>query len=463
MAILISLLVVLFHGGGLVAAGHAVIHTRTPQGAFAWALGLVFLPWLTLVPYLYLGRQHFEGYVAHHRRHRRELARAEAPGAGPPPAECEPYLALGAMLDTRFHPGQELRLLVDGEAAFAAMLEAIAAARYSVLVQFFILREDGIGVRLRDLLLERAAAGVKVCVLFDRIGSHALRRRYVERLREGGVAIHAFSTRRSRNRFQLNFRNHRKIVVVDGHTGFVGGLNVGDDYLGMTPPLAPWRDTHLQIRGPAVAELQRSFAEDWHWATGELPPLAEAPAGQGSAHVLVAATGPADLQESGSLFFVTLINAARRRLWLATPYFVPDQAVTAALRLAALRGVDVRVLVPGRADHHAVFLASSLHARDAVAAGVRVFRYQPGFMHQKVLLVDDDTAAIGSMNLDNRSLRLNFEITALCVQPAFAREVEAMLQADFRLAREIDGTEYARAPWLRRLAMHVARLFDPVL
>jgi cardiolipin synthase len=277
------------------------------------------------------------------------------------------------------------------------------------------------------------------------------------------VAIFPFATQRRSNRFQLNFRNHRKIVVVDGWLGFVGGLNVGDEYLGLKPPLAPWRDTHLQLSGPAVLDLQRSFAVDWHWVTGDLPPMLPARPAQGSVHTLIAATGPADPQETCSLFFTVAINAARRRLWLTTPYFVPDQAVISALRLAVMRGVDVRVLIPSRPDHHTVFLASTLHVYDAINAGIHIYRYQPGFVHQKVILIDDDTASIGSMNLDDRSFRLNFEIAALNVDQAFAGDVERMLVEDFSRAVEVTRDEYRKAPYLRRLAMHVARLFDPIL
>lgn len=458
-----TLVIVLVHLTGLVAATHAVMHTRTPQGAFAWALGLALLPWLTLLPYLYLGRRRFHGYVDRHRRHRRRLDLGRVEAIQAPAHIIERFGALATMLDTPFHPGQSLRLLVDGGATFTAILDAIAQAERSVLVQFFIFHDDGIGRRMQQALLERAAAGIAVCVLYDGIGSHALPGRYVERLRAGGVAVHPFATRRRHNRFQVNFRNHRKIVVVDGAVGYVGGLNVGDEYLGLKPPLAPWRDTHLELRGPAVGELQRSFAEDWHWVTGTLPPLHTPPLGEGTAHTLVAATGPADRQESCSLFFVAAIQSARRRVWLTTPYFVPDSAVMAELRLAVFRGVDVRVLIPSQADHTTVFLSSTLHARDAVHAGIRMFRHGPGFMHQKVLLVDDDTAAVGSMNLDSRSFRLNFEIGALNVDRAFAAEVDAMLRNDFAHAVEIDGGEYDRAPWLRRLAMHLARLCDPVL
>jgi cardiolipin synthase len=466
LASLIGAILLLLHAAGVLAAMHAVMNTRTPQGAFAWALGLVLLPYLTLVPYLYLGRSHFHGYVDLHRLRREQmqtLARVQLTAGLVSSEACSRYDEIAHMLGAQFHVGQKLKLLINGDATFDAILAAISEAKHCVLLQFFIIHDDMLGRRLQQVLLERVRAGVEVCVLYDGIGSHALPRQYVDTLRDAGVSVHPFATQRRSNRFQLNFRNHRKIVVIDGVRGFVGGLNVGDEYLGLMPPLAPWRDTHLQIDGPAVVDLQRSFAEDWHWVTGALPPLLSPRAGEGSAHTLIVATGPADRQETCSLFFVAAIHTARKRLWITTPYFVPDQAVMAALRLAVFRGVDVRVLIPSRPDHHTVFLATGLYAHDAVGAGIRMFRYQPGFIHEKVMLIDDDTASVGSMNLDNRSFRLNFEIGALNVDRAFALQVEAMLLEDFSHAHEVTEAEYLKAPYLRRLAMHVARLFDPVL
>lgn len=461
---ILPLLAFLLHAAGILAAMHAVMHTRTPQGAFAWALGLSLLPYVTLIPYLYLGRSHFQGYVTLHRAHRQRLSQASQ--RGEPirvPEPCVRYSEMAQMVNGTFHAGQQPTLLIDGEATFDAIFKAIAQAERCILMQFFIFHDDELGRRMQQALLERAAAGVRVFVLFDGIGSHALPAHYAETLQQGGVAIYPFATRRRPNRFQLNFRNHRKIVVIDGSLGFLGGLNVGNEYLGLKPPLAPWRDTHLQLAGPAVADLQRSFAVDWHWVTGELPPMLPPGPVRGSAYTLVAATGPADPQESCSLFFTVAINAARRRLWLTTPYFVPDQAVMSALRLAVMRGVDVRVLLPSRPDHFTVFQASILHAHDAIDAGIRMYRYQPGFMHQKIILIDDDAACVSSMNLDNRSFRLNFEIGALNVDRAFAAEVERMLIEDLGKSAEITRDEYRKAAYLRKLTMHVARLFDPVL
>jgi cardiolipin synthase len=473
-------LVALAHILGMVAACHAILNTRTSQGAIAWAVSLVAMPYLTLVPYLFLGRSKFAGY-ADARRVENELLRTRAhppewdtrsSSAGLPTQQLGGRLVhsltrLGGM---PFLPGNTVRTLVNGAATFEAIFEAIESARHYVIVQFFIVRDDALGEMLKDALIAKAQQGVRVYFLYDSIGSFDLPHRYVAALRASGVETHPFATnRRFVNRLQLNFRNHRKIVSVDGERAFVGGHNVGVEYLGSKPPLSPWRDTHIEVRGPAVASIQFVFTEDWHWATQQLPEfdmpaLAPVdPATDQGMHCLVVPSGPADKQETCSLFFVEAINAARERIWITSPYLVPDEAVFSALRLAVLRGVDVRILIPSRRDHLVVFTASKLYAYDLLRAGIRIFRYEPGFLHQKVILIDSVAAAIGSANLDNRSFRLNFEIMVLTVDRGFAQEVETMLLNDFAQSREIDRNEYRQASALKRVLMHVARLFSPVL
>ncbi|MBR8412586.1 cardiolipin synthase [Burkholderia cenocepacia] len=469
-------LILTIHVLGIVAACHAIMNTRTSQGAIAWAVSLTAMPYLTLVPYLFLGRSKFSGYVDA-RRHELEMLRTHTPRApwratdatDGPAADAlgqAAVLALTRLGGMPFLGGNSVRTLVNGDATFSAILSAIDDARDYVLVQFFIVRDDALGRMLRDSLLARAATGVRCCLLYDSIGSFDLPHSYVDALRRGGVEVHPFATNRKFvNRFQLNFRNHRKIVVVDGNRAFVGGHNVGVEYLGAKPRLSPWRDTHIEIRGPVVASIQYVFAEDWHWATQKLPPIALPPPAQpgDGMHCLAVPMGPADKQETGSLFFVESINAARERVWITTPYLVPDEAVVSALKLAVMRGVDVRILIPSRRDHYVVFEASKLYARDLVDAGVKVFRYRPGFLHQKVVLIDRIAAAVGSANLDNRSFRLNFEVMVMTVDRAFAGEVETMLDADFAQAYEVDADEYRHSPAWRRIAMHVARLFAPIL
>lgn len=472
---LLTYLIAAIHALGMLAAVHAVLTVRTAQGAIAWALSLFFMPYLTLLPYLVFGRSRFDAYIKARRLADQEMRQAMAALNWRPwieealaARESLAYRRLRALPRLGRMPclaNNRVQLLIDGEATFAAIFAAIAEARQVVLVQFFIVRDDGLGRRLHDLLLQRAAAGVRVYFLYDGIGSHALPRAYIDSLRSGGVRIHPFPTRGGLlNRFQLNFRNHRKIVVVDGERGFLGGHNVGDQYLGLEPPLAPWRDTHVEVRGPVVACLQESFAEDWFWATRQLPPLLlpEAYPEQGLLCQLIT-SGPADPHETGSLMFVEAIHAARERIWLTSPYFVPDEALFAALRLAVLRGVDVRILLPARPDHRVVYAASSLYAFEALRAGVRVFRYLPGFLHQKVMLIDQGACAIGSANLDNRSFRLNFEITLLTVDAGFAEQVAQMLEADFSQSRELVSADRRKIRRLQQLAMRVARLISPIL
>ncbi|MBL9058658.1 MAG: hypothetical protein JNK88_01355 [Mangrovicoccus sp.] len=288
---------------------------------------------------------------------------------------------------------------------------------------------------------------------------------YFDTLAEAGVVVRNFhSIRQPRSRLQLNFRNHRKIVIVDGETGFVGGLNVGDEYMGRDPTFGHWRDTHLSLKGPVVAQLQLVFVEDWHWATEEQLELNWAPMRAAEdLDALIVATGPADAMEAGSLYFCNAINAAQRRVWIASPYFVPDIDIQRALQLAVLRGVEVRVLIPDMKDHLLVWLAAFEFVGEALAAGVEVRRYTDGFMHQKVVLVDDSFASVGTINLDNRSCRLNFEVTAVVFDPGFAAAVETMLAADFARSRPHAERVAALSGFARNVGAPVARLFAPIL
>jgi cardiolipin synthase len=306
---------------------------------------------------------------------------------------------------------------------------------------------------------------VKVWFLFDEIGSHDLPKSYLAELRAAGVSMTSFhTTRGSRNRFQLNFRNHRKIVVVDGVHGWVGGLNVGDEYDGKSTKLPNWRDTHVKISGPSALELQVSFVEDWRWATDEELDLSWEPVSPPGAAgaVLIVPTGPADRLESASLMYQQAIHAAERRIWIASPYFVPDEGVLAALHLAAIGGVDVRILIPDVSDTRLASAAAYAFVGDLIASGVAVHRYQPGFLHEKVFLVDETIAGIGTANLDNRSFRLNFEVTALIAERKLVSDVAAMFERDFARSRVMTHEDLERRPWWFRAFARVSYLLAPI-
>ena len=464
-------------GIAIVAAVEALLGDRPPQSAIAWSLFLVMFPLLGLPFYLLFGGRRFSGYVNARRSGNEPLQRlAREIGSRLPAAalarfsvEEDRHRALARLAHMPFFAGNDSRLLIDGEATFAAIFRAIDAATDYVMLQFYLVRDDGLGVELQRRMMQKAREGRRVYFLYDAVGSNTLADDYVDSLREAGVRTSAFrgSSRRGGHPFRVNFRNHRKIVVVDGHTAFVGGHNVGDEYLGKSrdPALRPWRDTHVMIEGPAVLGVQMAFMEDWHWMTQEIPPVRTRPvfAATANQRILVLPSGPADDLATCGLLFTGLIHSARRRIWIVSPYFVPDDPLISALQLATLRGVDVRIMLPEQPEHLLIYLARFSYLEETLPLGIRFFCYQAGFLHQKVVLVDDELAGIGTANLDNRSFRLNFEITLLFVDRQCVADVGAMLVRDFAACRQLTLEEIARRPFWFRLATRIARLFSPVL
>ncbi len=466
------LVVICFQVVAALFAYRAMCYARTPQGAVGWVVFLFTAPHLAVPAFLFLGHNRLSGYVEMRRQMRQMIddltseisdnAAATLDRLGPKEQFARAFEKLA---EQRVLAGNSTKLLIDGAAVFDEMFSAINSARHYVLVQFYTIRDDALGRDLARRLAERARAGIRVHFLYDGIGSVGLPGRYLEDLRGAGVQILNFhSERRSRNRFQVNFRNHRKIVVVDGETGFVGGLNVADEYVGRSQRFGHWRDTHLRLDGPATAQLQLAFAEDWLWASGEVPDLNWQPVlNMGGRDTLILASGPADPLETGSLYFCNAIESSRHRLWIASPYFVPDVDILNALKLAALRGVDVRLLVPDMRDHWLVWLAAFSYFDEVRRAGVKIYRYRDGFMHSKVVLVDDWMASVGTINLDNRSCRLNFEVTAIVFDDKFAAEVSEMLEADLANS-DCYETDFRDIPHrFIRYASPFARLFSPIL
>jgi cardiolipin synthase len=468
----IGFLVSVTHVVGIAAAVHAVMTARTAQGATAWALCLVFIPYVALPAYAVFGRGKFAGYIKARRAGNSQidhLARAlekKMRVFRNRDDDVDPnYHALEQLAKTPFTSHNDARLLVNGSEAFPAMFAGIEAAREYILVQFYIIQDDNIGREFKSRLIAKAREGVRVYVLYDEIGCYNLPKAYRRELAEVGAVILPFRTSKGlRNRFQINFRNHRKIVVVDGDIAYVGGMNVADPYLGDHPRLGKWRDTHVEVSGPVVQAIQFAFLEDWYWATGDIPELdwTPRPALNGNRNALALPSDPSDMLETCGLFFVHVMNAAQKRIWLASPYFVPDLSQIYALQLAALRGVDVRVMLPERPDHLLVYLSGFSYIAEAEPAGVKFYRYEPGFLHQKVILIDDDFAAVGTANFDNRSIRLNFELMLLFANREFAAEVAKMLENDLAHCRQVTSDELNRRGYMFRFAVRLARLAAPV-
>ncbi|MDC0948748.1 cardiolipin synthase [Gammaproteobacteria bacterium] len=450
-------------------AFQAVKTSRTSQGAVGWVIFILAAPYIAVFVYPFLGRWRYRGYVVAHREQRelidsiREHARQYAPHID---AKSRGYQALETIAFTPILRGNDVELLIDGGMAFDTMFRDMQQAQRYVLAQFYIVKDDELGKRFADALIACADRGLDVRLLYDAVGSHALSPRYVARLEAAGVKVAISQSLGSLlSRFQINFRNHRKLLICDGEIGFTGGLNVGDEYLGLCDKFGHWRDTHCRLKGPVVSELQLIFAEDWQWASGserfeqltwQVEPIVD------GMDAMVMATGPADRIESGSLYFCEVINSAKVRLWIASPYFVPDNDILSALKLAAMRDVEVRILVPDQIDHNMPWLAAYAYFDELREVGIEIWRYVGGFMHQKVVLVDDAYASVGSTNLDNRSCRLNFELTALIFDRRLAKAVETMLHDDFESAFRLDKA-LADQPWAIRHGAPIAKLFAPLL
>jgi cardiolipin synthase len=466
--------VIVFQLLGVMTAVHAVMSTRTPQGSIAWAVSLVTFPYISVPAYWIFGRNKFNGYVLA----RQDQLKALDDIIREANEQVTNVIEISSQ-QTRAITGAEkmarlpmtgsnkATLLVDGEATFSSIFDGIEAAEEYILVQFYIVRDDELGRELQSRLIEKSQKGVRVYFLYDEIGSLGLPGSYSARLSDAGVEIHPFHSRKgSGNRFQLNFRNHRKTVIVDGKVVWIGGHNVGDEYLGKSEKFGHWRDTHARIEGPAVIGAQLAFVEDWRWSTDMLlddlswePRLAD----DGDAAVLIIASGPADPMETASLMYTQAINSANDRVWIASPYFVPDDSIVQALQLAGLRGVDVRIIIPEKSDSKLVTLAAYSYFNEISDAGVRFYRYQGGFLHEKVMLVDDRTATVGTANFDNRSFRLNFEITSLVVDSDFANDVEKMFEQDFTESRIMEPDEFDNKSFWFKLSVRTSRLAAPVL
>ncbi|WP_372573919.1 cardiolipin synthase [Ruegeria jejuensis] len=466
---LVSLFVLALYATAAFCALRAAQTARTPQGSVGWVMFLLTFPVVAVPAYMFLGHHRFRGYRIARRESERVVEGIKAFAAQARPPSDELRLNVKPFEDIAHMPvlrGNTADLLIDGDATFDAIFDAIDAAQSYVLIQFYILRDDALGRELRDKLVAAVNRGVTVNLLTDAVGSYGLPNEFIARMIENGIDIADPRQQRGPNfRFQLNYRNHRKTVVVDGKIGFIGGHNVGVEYLGDDPKFGRWRDTHLSLTGPAVLQLQLIFVEDWHWARNVeiIDDLDWSTSfADPGLNALIVATGPGDRTETGSMMFFSAIVAAQERVWITSPYFIPDLDIMSALKNAALRGVDVRILLPDAIDHTMPWLAAFAFFDEICEAGVRFFRYTDGFLHQKVILVDDRLAAVGTTNLDNRSFRLNFEAMALIFDAGFAAQVEEMLRADFRNSFELTKTLDLQPPHIRYGAP-LARLIAPIL
>ncbi|MCM3338644.1 cardiolipin synthase [Paenibacillus sp. MER TA 81-3] len=454
------------------------MENRHPSSTVAWILVLALVPVVGFIFYMLFGQNY--------RKRRRYARKAQQDRQAYAFIDNESLLRreqiLGSFTDDQrqllrltsrlskspISFSSDTRILNNGEETFAALLAELGRAVHHIHMEYYIYRDDDIGRKIKYILMEKARQGVEVRFMVDAVGSMQLPKSFLNDLRRAGVEVAAFGAVKFplfSNR--VNYRNHRKIVVIDGDVGFIGGLNVGDEYLSRSKTYGFWRDTHMIVRGEAVQTLQIIFLQDWAHTTAAnlygpeylLPRSVEATAGA----VQIIASGPdQDFKTMKNVFF-SMLTSAKKSIWIATPYFIPDEDIFTALRVAALAGIDVKLLFPAKPDKWLPFFASHSYFPGLMETGVQIYEYEKGFLHSKLIIVDGEIATIGTANMDMRSFHLNFEVNAILMRTDSVAALVEDFERDLQYTTPIEEEEFAHKKMITRFLESAARLFSPLL
>ncbi len=452
-----------------------ITDNRNPLKTLPWILVLVLAPGAGLAIYFFFGQNLSKRRIISHRTRKRITTRLEendaAGGTGIPPQRLPLARLLSQTALAVPLYGSRLTPYVDGKTKMDALLEAIAGARHHIHIQYYIFSDDETGRRLRDALTAKAREGVEVRILYDDVGCTGVKKAFFEGMRADGIEAYSFlHVKFPRFTSKVNYRNHRKIGVIDGRIGFIGGMNVADRYvLGIergNGKRERWRDTHFRIEGSGVAGLQASFLSDWSATTKQAvggPAYFPAPERLTENVMQIVPSGPLGKWRTLLQAVEYAVSRAAQRVWIETPYYLPSETLNAALQEAALAGIDVRLMLPERSDSRVVDLASHSYLDDMVQAGVKIAFYTPGFLHSKLLLIDDDLAVVGSANMDFRSFEHNFEVNAFVYDRAFNARLAAIYETDLGDCRRVTPGDWFRRPRTRRWAESFMRIFSPLL
>jgi len=449
-----------------------LLENRNPLKTIPWVIVLLLLPGVGLIFYFVFGQDNRRQRIISRRTYKRITGPLHAHHPAQDRCVVSPrYQPLVNLLNRNNESpllyGSGLSFYSNGKDKFDALLDEIHRARHHIHLQYYIFGDDGIGRRVQKALIAKAAEGVKVRVIYDDVGSWNVKNKFLAEMQRSGIEIYpflrvAFPVLTSK----VNYRNHRKVVVIDGRVGFMGGMNIADRYLEGSS-WGAWRDTHFRITGNGVHGLQSAFLIDWYVISKELIMGAEYYPSEGifSDSILQIATGGPVGQWRKLLQAVLFcVMNAKKYLYIQTPYFLPTEGLNQALQTVAMGGVDVRLMLPERSDTRMVNMASHSFLDDMIKAGVKVYFYKHGFLHSKLLLADDELACIGSANFDFRSFEHNFEISAFVYQPAFAKEMKAMFMDDLTAHCEpLISAQWLKRPILKRLSESFMRLFSPLL
>lgn len=362
-----------------------------------------------------------------------------------------------------------VEIFTDGKEKFEQLFKDIKAARNYIHIQYYIIKNDNLGKKLIEALTSKAKQGVKVRILYDELGSRSLPKRSFREFRKAGGQVEVFFP--SKFRFinlRMNYRNHRKLVIIDGSIGYVGGFNVGDEYLGLNKKFGYWRDTHLRIQGTAVYALQTRFILDWNQASDDqdvdyVPNLYPEDISHGKIGIQIVTSGPDSEFQQIKNGYIKMIMSAKKSIYIQTPYFIPDESLLDTLRIACLSGVEVNIMIPDKPDHLFVYWATLSHVSELLKVGAKVYIYQNGFIHAKMLVVDEEISSVGTANIDYRSFKLNFEVNAFLYDEGVSRKLTKTFKEDIMVSKLLTFEGYQKRSLEVRLKESVSRLLSPIL
>lgn len=475
--------ILLFFISNTVGAIYTVFHDNRDVGVtWAWLLTLILLPGVGFIIYLFIGKKMNENQIYDLKTQKSlgmsQLAEVqielleedEATGS-----DTEEDYSINTVLlflesnESILTRGNKVEVISDGKTKFNRFIEDISKAEKHVHLLYYTFRSDDLGKRIVAALEERAAAGVEVLVVFDALGCRGNERNFFKNLEQlGGKTLVFFGSRIPFVNLRMNYRNHRKILVVDGKVGYLGGFNIGDEYLGKGP-LGYWRDTHIRMEGNAVLTLQSRFLMDWNAVSDKehkkeyediyFPISPQV----GNTAMQIVASGPDNDIQAIKMGFIKMISQAKKSIYIQTPYFIPDESVHESLKIAALSGVEVNIMIPSKPDHPFVYRATEFFANDIIKYGAKVFIYQNGFLHSKVLVVDEEVSSVGTANMDVRSFKLNFEMNAFIYDPIIAQELISNFQKDQERCKEATLEYFEKQSRWKKFKQYFSRMLSPIL
>lgn len=482
MLLLEQIVAVITIGNVILAAVLIFMERRNIAATWAWLMVLLFLPGVGFLLYLIFGQRLTkkklyrlrEGEFSHFRaavdKQKKLLEQGELQVNDPAMERHRDMIFMNVVSDGAYYTQDNaVQVFAEGHSLFDLMFRQIEEAKEHVHLLYYIFNDDELGGRLLKLLTKKAREGVEIRLLYDAVGSAGVSSRFFRPLVEaGGEVVSFFPSSIPFLNFRVNFRNHRKLTIIDGKIGYIGGFNIGDEYLGKDKKLGYWRDTHLRIEGKAVYMLQARFFLDWNLSAPKrmqesIDYFPEMPEPKGTIGCQIVSSGPNSEKQQIKHAFLKMIYKARHKIYLQTPYFIPDDSMLTALKMAAMSGVDVRVMVPGKPDYLMVFWATHSYLGELLKSGVRCYLYEKGFMHAKTIVVDTQLSSVGTANVDIRSFKLNFETNVFLYDTQMARQLEELFVADLADCREMTMDEYLNRPLRMRMQESLTRLLSPIL